>query len=1029
MLTIRLLGPMDVEIDGEPLPPLRSYKGRWLLALLVLRAGKDASRDWLAETLWPDSELAAGRTNLRQSLSDLKRALATEGARLVATQDTIRFDPTGADIDVLAFDAAVKASEAKEQERTLALYRGALLEGVTEVWVLGEREARQQAYLKTLEMLAAEATATGDLTRAASLLRRGASVDIFRQSLHRALMQTLEKSGDAAGAMQVYYELRNRLHAEYQTEPQTETTACYRQIRDRTGPTPTAPPLVALKPPPLPRPLTELIGRKKERAAVKAKLLTSRLVTLTGIGGVGKTRLALHVAQELESDYRDGVWFADLTALNDSAFVPQTLSALFGVQEVPARSRLETLTDFLRPRQLLLVLDNCEHLHEACAQLAKSLLSACLQLRLLATSRQKLGLIGESVVPVPPLELPPLDGQANLSKGLKPLAEGPAANRSAGQNPFVVEVNEREVSENPAVQLFTKRVVAVRGEFEWMPEDIEAAVHICRRLDGLPLALELAAAQADALSITEIAAQIENRFPELMSEDVTLPGRHQTLRAMLDWSYALLTEPERVLLRRLSVFAGGWTLAAAEAACGNEEGRRRNTASLPIPGPSLRTQSSELSIHQSSFITHHSRLVAKSLVAMEESEVGTRYRLLETVREYGRERLEAQGEAEGLRWRHGQVFLSLAEEAKPHLTGAEQSQWLHRLNTEHDNLRTALAYFLSAEAAQSPEHPQPTTSHQSPALRLATALGRFWQIRGYFEEGRWWLKQAREQAKEHDTVWADALRWEGNLVSFQGEYALARSLFEKSLILCRAQQDREGEAASLGCLALVKKDQGETAKARHLFEESLALWRECNVPGEIASALGYLGILAATQGDYPAAGAFYTESLQRRREQNDRWGIAASLNNLGILARLEKRPERALAHLVESLSLRRELGDRRSTAITLNQLGYLALDMGDVMQARDYFSESLALCRQIGDRRSLAYSLEALAHLACREEETGRAVTLLAAAGALRDVIGSPPPPEDRRAQEDLLASARANLGEARFMERWVAGKSQSEME
>ncbi|HLV80367.1 MAG TPA: tetratricopeptide repeat protein [Chthonomonadaceae bacterium] len=974
-LVIRLLGPFAVWVEGKPLPSLRSVKGQWLLALLVLRHGREVSRAWLAEMLWPDSLQAEALTSLRQSLSNLRRALGHQAYRLgTPTTRQVTFDLSGADVDVLRFDQAVTHGHAGALREAIGLYRGALLEGCAEGWALREREGRQQAYLRALETLATQALADGQEAEAAHLLRLGADLDPFQQGLHRNLMQALAKGGDIGEALETYLRLRARLRREHNADPDPETTRLYQQLRaqarrqaqPRSEPPPDSP---APTPPcHVPVPLTDLLGREQALREIEAHLLTHRLVTLTGTGGAGKTRLAIEVCRRTLDDYPEGAWFVDLSALNAPYRVALEVATTLNVREEQGRNWPQRLSDFLADKRLLLVLDNCEHLVEACAELARTLLQACPHLRVLATSRQKLGLMGEVVWQAPPLPVPA---------------------RDAPHDP-------EALMEYAAVQLFVERARTVSRSFPWSARHADAVAEICRRLDGLPLAIELAAGLVEILSPQEIALRLEHRFDLLQGADPTRPLRQQTLRAMIDWSYDLLSADERALLRRLSVFRGGWTLQAAEALCKAE-------AVLEPP--------SAFQLAPVEVLHGLRRLVGKSLVLTEGRDGETRYRLLESIREYGVERLREQGEWEDARTRHRAFYVALAERAASELMGLEQARWLECLEADHDNFRLALEVAVEDRL------------QVVSALRLAGALGQFWQIHGYFGEGRTYLNRLLALVPEGEQrLRAQALLWAGMLAHYQGDAATAQAQAEEALTLWEVLEDVRGTALTLGCLAIIAKERGDLEEAKRLFERSLEGSRVAQDRFRQAWSLGYLGILAANQGDYAAARRYYEESLALRRKLRDIWGIAASLNNLGQLAHQEGDYERACSLLEESLAIRRTLEDRRNIAISLNLLGRIACRQGDLAAAWTQQQESLALCWELRDRRSLAYSLEAIAQLALLQAHSERAIRLFAAASSLRLAIRAPLPPAEQVDYAQCLAQLQAQVGAEAFAAAWAEG-------
>jgi predicted ATPase/DNA-binding SARP family transcriptional activator len=1083
-LEIRLFGPMAVRIGSLPLPRLRTRKGLWLLALLALRAGRPVERDWLAGTLWPDCNQADSRRSLRQSLHDLRLALGPEAWRLTGeSPGTLRLDVCGASVDVLAFDTAVEAPPpgtrgtgmgSPDDFELLAagvrLYRGPFLEDCTEAWSLEERRRREQTYLAALERLAAAATARGEHQAAASYLRLAVSVDPCQEDRQRALMQALADGGSPAGALLVYRQFCTLLRQEMAAEPSGETTALFRRLRDETRararpriPEPRmAAPLRSSPLTPkgnLPQPLSAFVGREREILAVGECLASARLVTLTGTGGIGKTRLAIRVAEECAGEFVAGAWFVDLAALTDMSLVPQAVARVLRVPEASGCPLTETLQEALSTRQLLLVLDNCEHLIDACARLADALLSGCPHLRILATSRQALGLTGEVSWPVAPLSLPPAQG---------------VGSESAPDTLLQYE----------AVHLLVERAAAAASGFVLDENNAAATVQVCRRLDGIPLAIELAAARLKVLPVEQIAARLDDRFRLLTGGSRSALPRQQTLRATLDWSYELLAEPERVLMRRLSVFAGGWTLEAAEVICADfgfgildfgldptKTSDSPEPLTLPaIPNPKSQIQNDEV-------LDLLTPLIEKSLVVYEPGETGPRYRMLETVRHYFGERLLEAGEEEAIRGRHGEYFLALAEAAAPHRKGSQWAEWLERLGTEHDNLRTALSWCLSS-------------SHRGEAaLRLTTALFGFWTDRGHFNEGRERLAEAlastagviprgplRAQALEtagrlaiHQADFraaralheeslaiqrrsgdqsgiARSLIWLGSISREQGDYAAAGALYEESRAIYRELRDRSGHARSFEGLAMVAYYQGDYGVARAMLEESLAIRRALGDRLAIADSLNDLGAVVYEQADYGAARARHEESLAIRRELGDGQGIAYTLHHLGHMALEQQDYAAARARCEEGLAIRRELGDRSGIADSLYHLGTVVYEQADFDAARARHEESLTIRRELGEHLRIAESLVALAALAGEGQGlpgvgegtiTGErfaageaadgaraAARLFGAAAALRDAIGAPVPPRNQAAYVRQTRRAREMLGEAAFAAAWEEGRA-----
>jgi predicted ATPase/DNA-binding SARP family transcriptional activator len=929
-LTIRLFGPFEVWMHGAPLPRLRARKGQWLLALLTLHSHVAVERAWLAGTLWPDSPEPQAFNNLRVNLADLRRALGPEAVRLQApTARTLRLDLSGADADLLAFDQAIASTEIPALERAVALHRGPLLEGCTEPWAFQERQAREQAYLDALETLASHAMATGDHATAERRLRRAAAVDPLRENTQRALMQALAAGGNYAAALQVYRELRLLLHREIHAGPDPETQSTFEQIRTEArlraerserrvarhnkrprGSAASAPtsrsalarpgkrlnrssPLLSSKGvrPHLPSPLTSFIGRESQIAEILRRLEDHRLLTLTGAGGCGKTRLALRVAGELVGEFAGGVWLVELAPLADPALVPQAVATALGVREEPDRPLVNTLTRALCDRQLLLVLDNCEHLVDACAHLVETLLEACPSLKILATSREPLRITGENPFRVPSLSLP----------------------NEAPLPPW-----ERLI-EYEAVRLFVERAALVQPGFRVTNKNAAWVTQVCHRLDGIPLAIELAAARASALPVQQIAQRLDDRFHLLTTGSRTALPRHRTLQALIDWSYDLLQPKEQALLRRLSVFAGGWTLEAAEAVCHGDGLMERELLDL------LTT------------------LVEKSLVQYEAE--AERYRLLETVRQYARDRLLEAGEGEAVRSRHVACFLALAEEAESKMRSPAKQEWLERLDREHDNLRAALAWC----------HEQ--TGETERELRLAAALWWFWALRDHVEEGRGWLTGAlaRSSASARTAARAEALCGAGMLANEQGD-AAGRHLLEDSIALRRELENRQGLACSLRTLAGMIIGQDDPT-ARSLLVESRAICEELGDRWGLVPSLWYLGHLAAMEKDHAGARPLYQEAASVAREVGDQWNLSWALCGLGGVALDQQDLTTAQTWFTECLKIQQGLGTKGSTVYALQGLGTVARERGEYPIARSFFEEALAIWREARNTDATARSL------------------------------------------------------------------------
>jgi predicted ATPase/class 3 adenylate cyclase len=710
----------------------------------------------------------------------------------------------------------------------------------------------------------------------------------------------------------------------------------------------------------LPLQLTSFVGREQEIAEITQALATARLLTLTGAGGAGKTRLALQVAAGLMSDYPDGVWFVDLAPLADPALVAATAAAVVGVRDSPERSAQEALVAALRSRRVLLVLDNCEHLLEACAALANALVRGCPEVWVLATSRAPLGLAGETVRRVPSLALP----DQNHAEPLE------------------------QLTQYEAVRLFIERAVAARGDFRVTNATAPALAEICWRLDGIPLAIELAAARVRVLGLEQIARRLDDRFRLLAGGTRTALPRQQTLRALVDWSHELLSEGEKVLLRRLAVFAGGWTLEAAEAVCVGEGIAAEEVLDL-LGG-----------------------LVDQSLVVAEESSRtpgaagDVRYRLLETIRQYAAEKLGAGGEEAAVRARHAAYCLALVQEAEPHLARHEQLVWFARLEADLDNLRAALRWHLEQGAAIE-------------GLRLCSALLAVWAQRRTIE-GRAWFAEllALPAAQAASVERASALGIVGLLALQQGDMPAGRHQLEEALALGR-QLDDHGAVAWALLWRHWPYDPGDP-QVRPRLEESLALYRRLGNELGIAEALLRLAELAGKQGDPQLARGYLDEALAMVRRSGDRRQMAELRAHQGQLSLDTGNLAEARRLGEESLALSREAGDIPGVTWKENFLGDLAHSQGEYATAHAYYTASLQHGQGWQGVPFALNSLAGLAAVALAQGQVERALKLAAATTTLSAASGYPQEP----AVAQTIPVARATLDERAAAETWAEGKA-----
>ncbi len=753
----------------------------------------------------------------------------------------------------------------------------------------------------------------------------------------------------------------------------------------------------------LPQLLTSFVGREAELERIRALVEKSPLVTLVGAGGTGKTRLGLRAASTLLDEMPDGIFLIELAPITEPSLIINAIGSALGVAEEPSRPMVDTVLDFLRDRRVMLLLDNCEHVLAATANLLHRLLRSCPGLRVVATSREAFGVPGEQLFRVQPMSLPDIRRLPTTG----------------------------ELASLESVALFVERARFVKPEFELTDSNAMAVARICRRLDGIPLAIELAAARLKSLSPEQILERLNDRFRLLTGGSRTSLPHQQTLRAAMDWSYDLLKDSERALLRRISVFAGTWSLEATEGVCSGGE------------------------IDEYEVLDLLSQLVDKSLVNLEDGVAGeSRYRLLLTVREYGLVHLLEAGEAQEFRDRHRDLFLELAERAEPELQSRSQATWLDRLETEHDNLRAALEWSIESGVES--------------GLRMAGALWRFWSLRGYLSEARDWLAKALRTSAggSYPEAEAKALRAAGVLALNQDDHTNARLFLEQSLDLCRLLADKKGEAAALNSLGNVAWRRGELASAYEYYEQSLALERglgnelgtarglislgnvallrgQCDDARSLynealglarqlenksweASILHNLGDVAAGFGRFDEAHALLEQSIEARKAIGDKLGVARANCAIGEILCLQGRPAEGKELLDSALAMLRELGDRHWVAAALLGLSDVTFQEGDFKKARRTVVLSAMMRNDVSDRVGIAQCLGKLSSISEAMGHGRIAARILGAEMAVREQIGSPRTQVEEKILGDLENRLLADIGEPAYHAQTGAGKALS---
>jgi predicted ATPase/DNA-binding SARP family transcriptional activator len=1033
----RILGPLEVA-DGGRIVDLGGPRERVLLARLLISANLVVSADRLAEDLWPAEPPAHWLATLRVYVSRLRRALGPGAAAVLTEPPGYRLRLAAGQLDADTFERLTAAARRDLAEgrpeaaaaglrQALGLWRGPALSGAADLPFARADAARlEEARLGAVEDWVEAELGCGHHAGMAAELDGLVTSHPLRERLRGQRMRALYRCGRQADALRAYRELRAYLGEELGLEPAAALreleSAILRQdpALDWRAPPPAASPAPPAPAPPgtavrpaglpgagraagrLPAETTSFIGREADLAAVGKLLTAGRLVTLTGPGGSGKTRLARQAGAATAGGHPGRVWLADLAPVGGPELAAPAVAAALAVREEPGRPLADSIAARLGDSDALLIVDNCEHVAGAAAELIAALLAACPALRILATSQARLGVPGEAIWPVPPLSVP------------LPAERDPAA-----------------VAGAESVRLLCDRAALARPGFSLTAGNAADIGEVCRRLDGIPLAIELAAARLSTLTPAQLAARLGDRFRVLTGGSRTELARHRTLRAAISWSHELLDQLEQVCFRRMAVFAGGCTIEAAEAVFAD--------ASLPAEAV-LETVTS---------------LVDRSLLTIEERCGAMRYGMLESVRQYAREQLIQAGEDDQLSRRHLAWLLDLAGRAD--LDGADQSAWLDLLEADHDNFRAALERALAARQA-------------GPALALAGALAAFWVVRGHIGEGRRWAGAALGAATAHDDLRARAAALDGaaQLAFAHADFQAERDFLQESLGLWRELDQAAQVAQCLSDLGVVAHIRGEPGTARSLLNQALESARLAADQRQIAMALNGLGRLFL-QDDPPQAAAYLEESLACIRQTGDLRRATIILGNLAVAAINQGQTALARARMEEQLASARQLGDRKLTGWALTNLGNAAAEAGDLAAARARQDEALRLAQEIGDRRLQTYALtnrgvvcqadgdypaartfhqrslqlalalgephiiaailEDLAHVEAADANPALAARLLGAAHALRERLSEPVPSPDLARHNQVTANLQKVLGDEHYQAAWDQGQSMPEQQ
>jgi predicted ATPase/DNA-binding SARP family transcriptional activator len=982
-LSHTFLGPWQVLLEDGTAPRFKYEKVRALLTYLVVESGRCHRREALLDMFWPDLPEPAARNNLRQALASLKEALGgsqCDPPYLLATRTTVQFNPdSSCSLDLDEFTHLLEGVKRhahrrlascrrcfRDLQQAAALYRGPFLSDfylsdstAFEEWAAGKRAWYHQQAVWLFDLIAAGFERRGLYSQALQAAWRQLELDPWREEAHRQVMRLNLLVGDRQSARAQYEQYRQLLAEELGVEPEPETTALFEQIcSSQLSPCPGSP---AAHPHNLPALSTPFVGRQVELAEIGALLdeASCRLLTLTGPGGSGKTRLALQAAADQIDAYTDGVFFVPLAPLHSAQMLPAAVASSFGIIPSPSTTPREQVLAYVRHKEMLLVLDSFEHLVDAAGFVAE-LLRQAPELTILVSSRERLNLQSEHVVPVAGLPVP--------------------------SNEASIET----LAQNAAVQLFMQSAQRVHRAFTLTSENSRHVAHICTLTAGMPLAIELAAAWVRALSCREIAAEITTSIGFLQTTLLDIPERHRSLSAVFEHSWQLLTVEEQAVLSGLSVFHGGFSRRAAEAAASAT--------------PALLAA-----------------LVDKSLLQRRST---GRYAVHDMIRQYAQEKITA-GTRRDLHLRFARYYASLAAEAAPHLMGSEQAAWLSRLQEENDNIHFAL-------------HVSMENGEIETAAQIASDVWRFWQTSGQISEGRAWLgrilcavsSSSHPAAKPDRAIQpglaANVYKAAGVMAWLQGDYAHSKTCFEASLSLFQQVGDQAGVATLYGNLGTLAIHTTDYQEAQGLLEKALHLRRELGDRWSIASCLNNLGALAGRQGDIARAQACYEECLAIFRELSYPSGIAISLSNLGSSASDLGRCDQAYQLHMESLEIRRQLGDKSGVANSLSDLGSLAFQQGNLGQACQHYAESLSLLQDLGDKEHILECLEGIAEVAAAQGQYAAAAQIWGAAAAMREAMDSPLPQASLTNYSEAVSRARALAAQSIWDAAWEQGRKNS---
>jgi len=994
-LALHFLGSPQLYLN-KTLVSVERRKAVALLAYLAIERGQH-QRDLLSSLFWPDYEQSKAFANLRHTLWEVQKAIG-EGW-INADRDQIGLNQE-ADIwlDVTDFESLIENRHTQTDTSlrislladAAKLYRNHFLTGFSlkdaypfNEWAYAVSEDLRLKLATTLTTLSEDLCSEDQAEKAVPYARRLITLDPLNEASHRILMNVYIQARQHSAALKQYQTLEQTLRKELNLDPQPETRELYKKIRkgDRSAIPVTKATEIITPEHNLPHQISSFIGREKEMAEVSDLITNNRLVTLIGTGGIGKTRVSLQLGHKLLNEYPDGVWFIEFDSLSTPDLVTQTVASVFDIRESSNRPIIEILTNILHDKSVLLIFDNCEHLLDACAELATTLLSQCPKLKILVTSREILNITGEAIYQMPSLSLPEQD-----------------------------EVSLKKLSEYESVRLFSERATLSLSSFSLTNENAHTVMNICRRVDGIPLGIELAAAHVNILQVKEILKQLNNSFALLANDSRTTSTHHQTLRASMDWSWGLLNESEQTFLEQLSVFVGGWTFEAAQSVCDGE------------------------------ILDLTNSLVKKSLILVKQDEGReTRYRFHQFVRQYMQEKLIESGKETNIRDQHLKYFLDLSEKIHAGLTGPDHLKWLIRANDDRDNIRSALRHALNVDVEA--------------GLFISGRLEFFWHIIDHSEGVRWLTKFLQSsKSKEYPLARAGALLCLGILLSYQEQFSRSHAIVQECLDLYRELGNQEGEADALILIGYALQSFDKREEANVLYEQSLTLARSIDDPGRQAMALYSLGsdrpavqlsywdeaiILYRKAGDVrKLANLLYLtarihilltgsiEKAQKYLEEATQLFPQKSFSDstkiwakyaTSMIATMQGNHEEAYEQLQKVMTTAKETGYRAIYLWTRAFLGYVAIRMGNLTEARQFFTETAKEFQQDQNTIGVVYALEGMASVYIALGNPKLAAQLIGWADSTRERIINERPFLEQTDVDKTIAAIMAKIGSTGF--------------